>query len=327
MSLSLKCLMVLVSRWQIKTRMWLTDLKLFWVVMAAVPVAAADDADAAAKATAEAEKAKWDEANQACLSRLLNVLSNRLFDVYSAFTSAKELWAELENKFSEVDNGNESFATESYLNYKMVEGRSVMEQLQEIQLLVRDLVQYNCNLPDSFQVNAILAKLPPSWRDFVTARRHMKKQTTLSELSAAINVEERARASNKPSQQVQANMVEKSGGGRAQHKKTKNNSPPQNQNKPKPKEMKKKKEGIVCYVCGLPGHTARRCRDRKARVLLHSAKKGTWWLTPLLMGTYLWPLWQVHQMIGGLIQVLLSTFVLIGLCFLHFRDAATAGQS
>jgi hypothetical protein len=81
----------------------------------------------------------------------------------------------------------------------MAEGRSVIEQLQKIPLLVRDLVQYGCVLPDSFQVNAILAKLPPSWRDFVTSRRHMKKQMTLTELSAAINVEEHARSSNKPS--------------------------------------------------------------------------------------------------------------------------------
>jgi hypothetical protein len=73
------------------------------------------------------EKAKWDEGNQACLSRLLNILSNRLFDVYSASTSAKGFWVELENKFSEVDNGNESFATESCLDYKMSEGRSVMD--------------------------------------------------------------------------------------------------------------------------------------------------------------------------------------------------------
>jgi hypothetical protein len=180
-------------------------------VTSAVPQAASDDADDAAKAAALAEKAKWDEANEACLSRLLNVLSNRLFDVYSAFTSAKGLWTDLENEFSEVDNGNESFTTENYLNYKMAEGRSVMEQLQEIQVLVRDLVQYGCVLPDSFQVNAILAKLPPSWRDFVTSRRHMKKQMTLTELSAAINVEERARASNKPSQQLQAHVVEKGG--------------------------------------------------------------------------------------------------------------------
>jgi hypothetical protein len=199
------------KRWQIKTRMWLTDLKLFWVVTSAVPKAASDDSDDAAKAAALAEKAKWDEANKACLSRLLNVLSNRLFDVYSSFTSAKGLWTELENEFSEVNNVNKSFTTENYLNYKMAEGRSVMEQLQEIQLLVRDLVQYGCVLPDSFQVNAIPTKLPPSWRDSVTSRRHVKKQMTLTELSAAINVEERARSSKKSSQQLQAHVVEKGG--------------------------------------------------------------------------------------------------------------------
>jgi hypothetical protein len=97
--------------------------------MLAVPEAASHNVDDAAKATALAEKAKWDEANEACLSRLMNVLSNRLFDVYSGFTSAKCLWTELENEFSEVGNGNESFTTENYLNYKMAEGRSVMEQL------------------------------------------------------------------------------------------------------------------------------------------------------------------------------------------------------
>jgi hypothetical protein len=117
------------KRWQIKTRMWLTDLKLFWVVTSVVPQVASDDSDDAAKAAALVEKIKWDETNEACLSRLLNVLSNRLFDVYSGFTSAKGLWTELENEFSEVNNGNESFTMKNYLNYKMVEGRSVMEQL------------------------------------------------------------------------------------------------------------------------------------------------------------------------------------------------------
>jgi hypothetical protein len=121
-----------------------------------------------------------------------------------------------------------SFTTENYLNYKMAERRSVMEQLQEIQLLVRDLVQYGCVLPDIFQVNAILAKLPPSWRDFVTSRCHMKKKMTLTELSATINVEERARASNKPSQQLQTHVIEKGGDRKFQKK----NSPQKNQNQP-----------------------------------------------------------------------------------------------
>jgi hypothetical protein len=72
--------------------MWFSDLKLFWVVMSSVPEVASDNANDAAKAAALAEKAKWDEANEACMSRLLNVLSNRLFDVYSGFTSAKGVY-------------------------------------------------------------------------------------------------------------------------------------------------------------------------------------------------------------------------------------------
>jgi hypothetical protein len=75
----------------------------------------------------------------------------------------------------------------------------------------------------------------------------MKKQMTLIELSAAINVEERTRASNKPSQQLQAHVVEKGGDRKFQKK----NSPQKNLNQPKSKKMKKKKEEFIYYVCGV----------------------------------------------------------------------------
>jgi hypothetical protein len=89
----------------------------------------------------------------------------------------------------------------------------------------------------------------------VTSRRHMKKQMTLTELSAAINVEERARSSNKPSQQLQAHVVEK--GGDRKFQKKKKNSLQKNLNQPKSKKMKKKKEDFIFYVCGVSGHTTR----------------------------------------------------------------------
>jgi hypothetical protein len=37
------------KRWQIKNHMWLTDLKLFWVVTSVVPQAASDDSDDASE--------------------------------------------------------------------------------------------------------------------------------------------------------------------------------------------------------------------------------------------------------------------------------------
>lgn len=137
----------------------------------------------------------------------------------------------------------------------------MMEQLHELQLHVRDLSQYDCVLPEKFQVNVILAKLSFSWRDFVNARRHIKEHMTLNELSAAINVEECARASDGTRKtQVQAHQVEvKNAGGIGKHK-FKN----QPQNKLKGKKMKKKGE-IVCYVCRVVGHKANHCRNRKGK--------------------------------------------------------------
>jgi hypothetical protein len=63
----------------------------------------------------------------------------------------------------------------------------------------------------------------------------------------------------------------------------------------------------------------------REKVLHLSAKKGTWWLPPP-QGMHLMPLWQVHQMTGGWILVLLFIFVLIDPCSLHSRDT-TAHQS
>jgi hypothetical protein len=106
----------------------------------------------------------------------------------------------------------------------------------------------------------------------------MKKQMTLTELSAAINVEERARSSNKPSQQLQAHIVEK--GGDRKFQKKKKNSPQKNLNQPKSKKMKKKRRTLSATFVVSPGIQLRGANLGREKVLHLSAKKGTWWLTP-----------------------------------------------
>ena len=61
----------------------------------------------------------------------------------------------------------------------MVENHSVVEQAHEIQALAKELEHFPCLLPDKFVVGGIIAKLPPSWRDFVTSLKH-KRQELLS---------------------------------------------------------------------------------------------------------------------------------------------------
>jgi hypothetical protein len=85
-------------------------------------------------------------------------------------------------------------------------------------------------------------------------------------------VEERARSSNKSSQQLQAHVVEK--GEDRKFQKKKKNSPQKNLNQPKSKKMKKKKEDFICYVCGVSGHTARRCKLRKGKGPPPQRKEG-----------------------------------------------------
>jgi hypothetical protein len=151
----------------------------------------------------------------------------------------------------------------------------------------------------------------------------MKKQMTLTELSAAINVEEHARASNKPSQQLQAHVVEK-GGDRKFHKKKKN-SPQKNLNQHMSKKMNKKKRILSATFVVSPSIQLGGANLGREKVLHLSANKGTWWLTPP-QGMHLRPLWQVHHMTGGWIPVLLFIFVLIDTCSLLSRDT-TVHQS
>ena len=103
---------------------------------------------------------------------VLSVLSNQLCDVYMNIKSATELWEALEHKFFAADVGCELYVMEQYHDFKMVENRWVVEQAHEFQLIVRELEQLGHVLPDKFVAGGMIAKLPPSWRNFATALKH-----------------------------------------------------------------------------------------------------------------------------------------------------------
>ena len=92
----------------------------------------------------------------------------------------------------------------------MVENRSVVEQAHEIQALAKELEHFSCLLPDKFVAGSIIAKLPPSWRDFATSLKHKRQEFSVVELIRSLNVEERARVKDTCGKGVEcyaANMV------------------------------------------------------------------------------------------------------------------------
>jgi hypothetical protein len=123
---------------------------------------------------------------------------------------------------------------------------------------------------DEFVVEGIMAKLPPSWRDFATALKFKRVHMSISNLIASLDVEEKARAKDRRSKgaegQTSANLVHQSqshGKGKGKAKKNQNN------NKPKQTTtfMKKNnnKENAGCFVCRSLDHWAKKCPNHKGR--------------------------------------------------------------
>jgi hypothetical protein len=63
---------------------------------------------------------------------------------------------------------------EQLCEYKMVENCSIVEQAHEIQALTKELEHFACLLPDKFVAGGIIAKLPPSCKDFATSLKHKR---------------------------------------------------------------------------------------------------------------------------------------------------------
>jgi len=64
---------------------------------------------------------------------------------------------------------------EQFHNYRMINGRSVVEQAYEIHIYtVKELENFGCALPEKFVVDCIIAKLPQTWIDFATSLKHKR---------------------------------------------------------------------------------------------------------------------------------------------------------
>ncbi|GJW89787.1 pol polyprotein [Tanacetum coccineum] len=105
----------------------------------------------------------WKHSDFLCHNYVLNGLIDPLYNVYCKTTTAKELWESLERKYKTEDAGTKKFMVARFLDYKMVDSKSVVSQVQDLQVLLHDIHAEGMTLSETFQVAAIIEKLPPSW--------------------------------------------------------------------------------------------------------------------------------------------------------------------
>jgi hypothetical protein len=129
---------------------------------------------------------------------IISVLVDNLVDTYLQMKTRKDIWEALEAQYGASDADGELYVMEQFLDFRMVEDRSVVEQAHEVQAPAKELENNSkeapCVLPNKFVAGAIITKMPHSWRDFATSLKHKRKEFTFDDLIATLDVEEKARA-------------------------------------------------------------------------------------------------------------------------------------
>ncbi|XP_059638671.1 uncharacterized protein LOC132280940 [Cornus florida] len=128
------------------------------------------------------DRKKRDEDELVYKGHVLNTLLDQFYDLYTPMKSPREIWNVLEFKYKTEKLGTDKFLIFKYFEFSMVDNLSVLDQVYELQVLVTKLREVKIVLPESFQVGAIISKLPPSWNDYRKKFLHKTEEFTLEEI-------------------------------------------------------------------------------------------------------------------------------------------------
>ena len=145
------------KRWQQKMLFYLTTLNLARFLQEDAPALKENETDRQVVAAVEA----WKHADFLCRNYLLNGLDNIMYNVYCAFNTVRGLWESLDKKYKTEDAGLKKFVVGKFLDYKMLDSKTVISQVQDLQVILHDIHAEGMSLSESFQVAAIIEKLPP----------------------------------------------------------------------------------------------------------------------------------------------------------------------
>ncbi|XP_070050118.1 uncharacterized protein [Nicotiana tomentosiformis] len=245
-----KCSGANFKGWQQRVFFWLTTLGIQKFTSEEPPLPAADMPNNEKFSIVEA----WKQADFLCKGYILSALEDDLYNVYSAMNTSKELWDALEKKYKTEDACLKRFVVAKFLDYKMIDRKTVGTQVQELQLIFHDLINEGMVVNEAFQVAAMIEKLPPSWRDFKNYIKHKRKEMKLEDLVIRLKIEEDNKTAEKNScgnsTIMGANIIEETAPKSKKRKRSFGQTKEQNKNKFKGS----------CYNCGKTGHKAHDCR-------------------------------------------------------------------
>ena len=92
----------------------------------------------------------WKHSEFLCRNYVLNGLVDPLYNVYCGIKTAKELWESLDKKYKTEDAGTKKFVVARFLDFKMVDSKTVITQVQELQVILHEIHAEGMTLSETF---------------------------------------------------------------------------------------------------------------------------------------------------------------------------------
>ncbi|KAF3636333.1 putative BTB/POZ domain-containing protein-like [Capsicum annuum] len=82
----------------------------------------------------------WKHSDFLCRNYILSGFQDDLYNVYSVIKTSKELWGVLEQKYKIEDAEIKKYFVARFLDFKMIDSKSIVSQVQELQVIIHDLL-------------------------------------------------------------------------------------------------------------------------------------------------------------------------------------------
>ncbi|XP_031106539.1 uncharacterized protein LOC116011156 isoform X1 [Ipomoea triloba] len=164
------------KRWQQKMLFYLTTLGLARFLIERVPELKEQDAQSVIAVGI------WKDSDFLCRNYILNGLCDALYDVYRKIGTAKALWEALDHKYQNEDAGAKKFVVGRFLDFKMVNSKTVLSQVEDLQLIFDEIHDKGMVVSEAFQVESVIHLLPLGWKDFKHYLKQKRKEMNLEDL-------------------------------------------------------------------------------------------------------------------------------------------------